>query len=432
MQGDINYILREEIPLSTIPFIDDVAVKGPVTCYENLDGTYETIPENAGIRRFVWEHLANTNHILQCLKYVGGTFSGRKLELCVLTIVILGQRCNHEGRVPHEAKTQKIHDWPIPKDITGVQGFLGTCGLVWIFIKDFAKHARPLVNLTRKDIMFKFGAEEIAAMEVIKDLVIQSPALRPLNYAAHDWPIILAVDSSVTTIGYVLMQVHDDKRRYPSRFGTIAWTEHESRYSQAKLELYGLFRALRAYRIYIIAMKNLVVEVDAKYLKGMLNNPYIQPNVTINRWIAGILLFDFKLVHVPAIHHTAANGLSRRTPTAEDPPKTNDFEEWIDDSYGFFMELANWRPRHLFPSALTICPQFTQVTHAATSASASAFITEEIADDTADTSTDTSADIPQNLRASAADVRLSEVKEYLESLTRPQNLTDADFHKFMQ
>jgi hypothetical protein len=57
-------------------------------------------------------------------------------------------------------------------------------------------------------------------------------------------------------------------------------------------------------------MKNLIVEVDTKYLKGMLNNPDIQPNATINRWITGILLFNFKLVHVPAIHHTAANSLS--------------------------------------------------------------------------------------------------------------------------
>jgi hypothetical protein len=31
--------------------------------------------------------------------------------------------------------------------------------------------------------MFEFGAEEIAAMEVIKDLVIRSPVLHPLNYA---------------------------------------------------------------------------------------------------------------------------------------------------------------------------------------------------------------------------------------------------------
>jgi hypothetical protein len=33
MQGDINYILQEEIPLFTVLFIDDVAIKGPVTCY---------------------------------------------------------------------------------------------------------------------------------------------------------------------------------------------------------------------------------------------------------------------------------------------------------------------------------------------------------------------------------------------------------------
>jgi hypothetical protein len=93
------------------------------------------------------------------------------------------------------------------------------------------------------------------------------------------------------------------------------------------------------------------------------------------------------LVHVPAIHHTAANGLSRRTPAPEDPPETDDFEEWIDDSYGFFMELANWQPRHLFPSALTMCLQFTQVIHA------SAFITTETAKD----NVEASADIPRNL-----------------------------------
>jgi hypothetical protein len=100
-----------------------------------------------------------------------------------------------------------MQDWPILKDVTGVQGSLGTCGLIQIFIKDFAKHACPLVNLMRKAIMFEFGAEEIAAMEVIKDPVIQSPVLRPLNYAAHEWPIILAVDSSITAIEYILMQV---------------------------------------------------------------------------------------------------------------------------------------------------------------------------------------------------------------------------------
>ncbi|KAI9066206.1 hypothetical protein FKP32DRAFT_1532402, partial [Trametes sanguinea] len=54
------------------------------------------------------------------------------------------------------------------------------------------------------------------------------------------------------------------------------------------------------------------IEVDAKYIKGMLNEPDLQPNATINRWIQGILLFDFKLIHVPATQHKGPDALSRR------------------------------------------------------------------------------------------------------------------------
>ena len=81
MQGDVSYTLRDEIPKVTLPFIDDVPIKGPATRYQRDDGSYETIPENSGIRRFVWEHLNNVKHVLQCIKYIGGTFTGKKLEL---------------------------------------------------------------------------------------------------------------------------------------------------------------------------------------------------------------------------------------------------------------------------------------------------------------------------------------------------------------
>jgi hypothetical protein len=135
--------------------------------------------------------------------------------------------------------------------------------------------------------------------------------------------------------------------------------------------------------------------------------------------------------NVPAIHHTAADGLSRRFPAPEDLPETDDFEEWIDDSYSFFIKLANWRPPHLFPSALTMHPLFTELIRPAASIFAtsvfatSAFITEETADDE-------SNDIPRSQRANAADNHLTEVEEYLQFLTRPQGLSDAEFHKFMQ
>ncbi|KAH7917219.1 hypothetical protein BV22DRAFT_988547, partial [Leucogyrophana mollusca] len=88
--------------------------------------------------------------------------------------------------------------------------------------------------------------------------------------------------------------------------------EVEARYSQPKLELYGLYRALRHFRVHIIGVQNLCIEVDAKYIKGMLNEPDLQPNAAINRWIQGILMFDFTLIHVPATRFKGPDGLSRR------------------------------------------------------------------------------------------------------------------------
>ena len=81
--------------------------------------------------------------------------------------------------------------------------------------------------------------------------------------------------------------------------------------------------------------------MDAKYVKGMINNLDLQPNATINRWIAGILLFTFRLVHVPTTHHMGADGLSRRPSSEDNPAENDDFEDWLDNAYSFSVSLLN-------------------------------------------------------------------------------------------
>jgi hypothetical protein len=79
---------------------------------------------------------------------------------------------------------------------------------------------------------------------------------------------------------------------------------------QAKLELYGLYCTLGALHLYLIGIHNLIVEVNARYIKGMLSNPNIAPSASINRWIISILTFHFTLAHIAGTHH-GPNGLSR-------------------------------------------------------------------------------------------------------------------------
>ena len=95
----------------TVPFIDDVLIKGPVSKYRNRDGTYETIPRNTGIRHFVWEHFQNLNRVVQQMKYCGGTFSGPKTTLCAAEITVVGHRCRYDGRLPETDRVGVIKQW---------------------------------------------------------------------------------------------------------------------------------------------------------------------------------------------------------------------------------------------------------------------------------------------------------------------------------
>ena len=125
--------------------------------------------------------------------------------------------------------------------------------------------------------------------------ITTAPALQPINYMI-DNPIILAVDSSVEATGMILYQMSvDGKTWHPAQFGSVPMSPTESRYSQPKLELFGLYWALWHWRLYIIGVKNLIVEVDAKFIKGMLNEPDLQPNAVINQWIQGIKILYIRI-----------------------------------------------------------------------------------------------------------------------------------------
>ena len=120
---DVTYMLQPEIPEITKPYIDDVPVRGPEFTYQDEHGVYETIPENPGIRRFVWEHLNNTNRILQRTKYVGATYSGPKTVIAAAEIEVVGHTCGKEGRRPSDDKIGAIMRWEEITDLRGVRAY---------------------------------------------------------------------------------------------------------------------------------------------------------------------------------------------------------------------------------------------------------------------------------------------------------------------
>ena len=84
------------------------------------------------------------------MKHAGGTFSAHKLYLGVPEVNIVSHTCNYEGQIPDQTQVSKIQCWPACRDVTEVQGFLGTCGVVRIFIEKFGEISQPLVQLTKR------------------------------------------------------------------------------------------------------------------------------------------------------------------------------------------------------------------------------------------------------------------------------------------
>ena len=362
---DVTFILQPEIPDVTIPYIDNIPIRSPEGRYILPDGTEERIPDNPGIRQFVWEHFQNVNRIVQCTKYCGGTYSGFKSTLCAEEIVAVGHRCTPQGRLPDPKYIDKITNWGPCKSVSEIRAFLGTIGVCRMFILNFAKRANPLVHLTRKGVPFEFGPKQWVVQEDLKHALQTSPALRPINYSSNS-PVILAVDTSSIAVGFYLCQADPEnpRKRYYARFGSIPLNEREQRFSQPKLELYGLFRALRAYKIFIVGVRNLIIEVDARCICGMLNNPNTAPSASLNRWIVSILTFHFELLHVPGKQH-GPDGLSRRPPQpgdlSDDEEGPEDFDNWVDNLYGFAHLLNPSAPKS--DSAKLLCAFAMEQSH---------------------------------------------------------------------
>ena len=89
------------------------------------------------------------------MKYCGGTFSGKTLLLYVEKFWVVGHCCTSEGRIADESRIAPIRDWTVCANKSDVRSFLGTVGVLRIFIRNFVHRANHLVKLTRKDIHYQ-------------------------------------------------------------------------------------------------------------------------------------------------------------------------------------------------------------------------------------------------------------------------------------
>lgn len=337
-QKCVDHTIKEEKeakPPNGNGFVDDVGIMGPKTWY----GGEETVP---GIRRTIYEYATILDRFFARFIEAGITASGKKLILATPMLNIVGTVVSMDGWHLERGLVTRVEKWPVPGDVSDVRSFLGTAGVGQRWIRNFSLIAKPLTLLTRGlESEFYFGEEELLAMDTIKKSMTSAPVLIVIEYEDArnhsriskgdlNGLIVLGVDSCKNGAGWILQQYRGNEKK-PALFGSCTFNATESRYSQPKCELYGLFRALKAlrHRVWGVYFR---VDVDAKFLVEMIQNPDL-PNAPMTRWILYISLFDFTLNHVPAQSHQGPDGLSRRK-KAEDDSEDSDAEEFLDRYVG--------------------------------------------------------------------------------------------------
>ncbi|XP_019451891.1 PREDICTED: uncharacterized protein LOC109353990 [Lupinus angustifolius] len=145
------------------------------------------------------EHLRVVFHILKdhvlCVNFKKCCFWVEQLDY-------LGHLISGNEIQANPDKISAMSQWPSPKDIHGVRGFLGLTGYYRRFVKNYGVIARPLTQLLRKN-KFQWSQEAQMAFEELKMNMVSLPTLTLPNF---NIPFEIESDASGFGIGAVLMQ----------------------------------------------------------------------------------------------------------------------------------------------------------------------------------------------------------------------------------
>ncbi|XP_057452390.1 uncharacterized protein LOC130744215 [Lotus japonicus] len=179
-QAAMNDLLRPHLRKFVLVFFDDILIYSP-------------------------DLLSHLEHLRIVLDSLLSNHFYAKLSKCafgVATVDYLGHVITPTGIKPDASKVQAILDWPTPRSLTTLRGFLGLTGFYRRFVHHYATHATPLTDLLQTN-KFKWTDTAEQAFSKLKSIMSSAPVLALPNFSI---PFDVETDASGVAIGAVLAQ----------------------------------------------------------------------------------------------------------------------------------------------------------------------------------------------------------------------------------
>jgi hypothetical protein len=236
-----------------------------------------------------------------------------KCEFHKKRIEYLGVVLEHGQVQMDPTKVKGVTEWIRPQNAKDIRSFLGFTGFYRYFIRDYSKIARPLIDLTKKNLWFTWTEKQQLAFERLKTLMCAKPVLHQPDYHKT---FTLSTDASGYGVGAVLAQEGspDPKtgkpRMHPVAYYSSTFTPTERNYDVYERELLAVVKALKNWRPHLAATEQpITILTDHANLLYWKNPKNV--NRRVARWLTTLQDYNFIIRHVPGKIHAAADMLSR-------------------------------------------------------------------------------------------------------------------------
>ncbi|GKC38897.1 putative mitochondrial protein [Tanacetum coccineum] len=132
------------------------------------------------------EHREHLSIIFACLHEQKLFCNRKKCSFTQENIEYLGHIVSHEGVAADPSKISAMLNWPIPKSLKELRGFLGLTGYYRKFVVAYGKIARVLRDLHKKD-NFHWSNEATQAFKNLQEAMTRIPVLALPDFSQELW-----------------------------------------------------------------------------------------------------------------------------------------------------------------------------------------------------------------------------------------------------
>ena len=150
-------------------------------------------------------------------------------------------------------KVQGVIEWPVLKDVKDVQKFLRLANYYRWFVKDFAKIARPLHEMMRKENKWNWGERQQKAFEELKERFTTEPVLVTPDL---DKEMRMEADALDFATEEILSMKCEDEKWRPVAYISKLLNEAERNYEIHNKEMLAIIWYLEAWRYFLEEAKD--------------------------------------------------------------------------------------------------------------------------------------------------------------------------------